>query len=76
MCDACKATGDNHFFKNADGVLYKNRLYQVFCDGVAKITLCRIHDIELFRTGELRFLEKNLVLANHIATNNAFFAYG
>lgn len=76
MCDACRASGENFVFKNRDSSLYKNSLYQVYRDGIAKITLCRIHDIELFRQGEFKFLEKNLTLANHIASTNAFFAYG
>ena len=76
MCDACRAQGQNYVYKNRDSSLFKNRLYQVYRDGVAKLTLCRIHDIELFRVGEFRFLENNLTLANQIAGNNAFFAYG
>ncbi|MFT6071073.1 MAG: hypothetical protein ACJAT2_002062 [Bacteriovoracaceae bacterium] len=76
MCDACRADGQNYVFKNKDSNLYKNRLYQVYRDGVAKITLCRIHDIELFRVGEHRFLQRNLVLANKMVSNNRFFSYG
>lgn len=76
MCDACRAEGQNYVFKNKDSNLYKNRLYQVYRDGVAKITLCRIHDIELFRVGEYRFLQSNLTLANKMVGNNSFFSYG
>ena len=76
MCDACRADGQNYVFKNKDSSLYKNRLYKVYQDGVAKITLCRIHDIELFRVGEFRFLKENLSLANQVAGNNRFFSYG
>ena len=76
MCDACRAKGQNYVFRNKDSNLYTNRLYQIYRDGVAKLVLCRIHDIELFHSGEFRFLEKNLDLANKIAGNNRFFAYG
>lgn len=76
MCDACRAQGDNYVFRNKDSSLYTNRLYQIYMDGVAKLLLCRIHDIELFHYGEYRFLEKNLDLANKIAGNNRFFSYG
>ena len=76
MCDACRSQGENYVFRNKDSNLYTNRLYQIYKDGVAKITLCRIHDIELFHFGEYRFLEKNLELASNIANDNRFFAYG
>ena len=66
----------NYVFRNKDSNLYTNRLYQVYRDGVAKLVLCRIHDIELFHSGEFRFLEKNLDLANKIANNNRYFSYG
>lgn len=76
MCDACRATGENYVYRNKDSNLYTNRLYQVYKDGVAKLTLCRIHDIQLFQQGEYVFLQKNLDLANVIASNNRFFSYG
>ena len=76
MCDACRAEGKNFVFRNKDSNLYNNRLYQVYLDGVAKLLLCRIHDIELFHHGEYRFLERNLNLANKIAKKSRFFAYG
>lgn len=76
MCDVCRAEGQNYVFKNKDTNLYKNRLYQVYRDGVAKITLCRIHDIELFRIGENRFLQNNLILASQMTRDNRFFSYG
>ena len=57
MCDVCESRGEDYKFLNGDkDMLREVHLYQVLIGKVVSITLCRVHDIELFKVGERRFL--------------------
>jgi len=64
MCDVCKLEGVD--WKHATGgqKLSFAKLYRVYKDQEAKVRLCQLHDIELFRFGESRFLSAHLKLAS------------
>jgi hypothetical protein len=69
MCDCCKAEGRD--LKQRLGKKQKTvkaRLYKVFVNKTASISLCPLCDIELFQIGESRFLKSHLCFANQLAS--------
>ena len=67
MCDVCKLNGEDYKFKTNSTTLFPVTLYKVFAKKAVTIKLCRIHDIELWRKGEIWFLSSNLKLAYKLA---------
>ena len=67
MCDVCKAEGIDYQFRTNCDYLYETKLYKVYKGKIARVLLCRLHDIELFRKGELRFLRQYIRLAHKLA---------
>lgn len=75
MCDVCSAEGKDWKFMNGEhSNLVRSRLYNIYEGKVAHLSLCLIHDIELFMMGEHRFLEEHLSLARQLATQKEKFA--
>jgi len=74
MCDICK-TENLNYAKNTEEryPFVKASLHKVFVNSRALVTLCRVHDIELFRFGEGRFLRKYQNFSHHIASNSLKF---
>tara|TARA_B100000927_G_C16314028_1_gene408614 strand:+ start:523 stop:750 length:228 start_codon:yes stop_codon:yes gene_type:complete len=64
MCDLCKSKGLKK--EQLNGIkssrTYQIILNQVFVGKSVEITLCYLHDIELFKKGERRFVSNNLEL--------------
>lgn len=72
MCDCCNAEGRDHSFKcGPRNKIIQNRLYKVFVGRVASVKLCRLCDIQLFRTGETRFLASNIRFAQSLVASNS-----
>ncbi|MAF77370.1 MAG: hypothetical protein CME63_09595 [Halobacteriovoraceae bacterium] len=71
MCDCCKAEGRNSQFICGDGPLKMAHLYKVYMGRTASVKLCRLCDIELFKTGESRFLQRNIKFAQYLYTSKA-----
>ena len=71
MCDCCKAEGRDSAFTCGDSKLKSANLYKVYMGRTASVKLCRLCDIELFRTGENRFLQNNIKFAQHLFTSKA-----
>ncbi|MGB0453947.1 MAG: hypothetical protein ACPGJV_09550 [Bacteriovoracaceae bacterium] len=68
MCDICKSMGDDYRHRNGPKrpQLYHRKLYRVFRHHLVHISLCYIHDIELFLLGEKEFLKRNVRYANRL----------
>mgnify|MGYP001197774070 CR=1 FL=1 len=62
MCDVCKSKGLAKTMLNGSKENYSvtTMLYQVFLGKRVEIELCYLHDIELFKKGERRFISTNL----------------
>ena len=62
MCDICKSKGIAKDFLNGRKSSYsvKAMLHQVFLGKRVEIELCYLHDVELFKKGERRFISSNL----------------
>ena len=57
MCDVCKKNNvDYRFINGRKNHLIPSQFYQVQVGKVSVLRLCYLHDIELFRLGERRFL--------------------
>ena len=69
MCDVCNALGIDYKFKNGPthDQLYFDTLYRIYRDKLVKVKMCFLHDLELFRLGEKKFLENNLDFAREVA---------
>jgi hypothetical protein len=75
MCDVCDADGVNWRFKvGKHKTLAKARLYNVYDSRTAVVTLCVIHDIELFTLGEKKFISKHPKLALKLAQEKQKYA--
>lgn len=75
MCDVCKAEGSDWQFRNGmERPLSRSKLYGVYEGRVAQLSLCLIHDIELFMTGEKKFLVKHPKLAMNLLEQKEKFA--
>ena len=71
MCDCCKAEGRNVQLRCGDTPMKAARLYKVYVGRVASVKLCRLCDIQLFKSGESRFLEANIHFAQNLFTSNS-----
>lgn len=72
MCDCCKAEGRDVRQRCGDGSPIRTaRLYKVYVGSVASVKLCRLCDIQLFRSGESRFLEANIRFAQNLFSSKA-----
>lgn len=71
MCDCCKAEGRNVQQRCGDAKISHARLYKVYVGRVASVKLCRLCDIQLFKSGESRFLEANINFAQGLFTSKA-----
>jgi hypothetical protein len=62
MCDVCKSKGLVKELLNGEKKSYSVSivLFQVFLGKRVEIELCYLHDIELFKKGERRFISGNL----------------
>jgi hypothetical protein len=75
MCDVCKAEGLDYKFMNGKrSQLVKVNLHKVFVGRVARVQLCRVHDIQLFTQGEQQFLIDHIDLARSIVEKKSEFA--
>ncbi len=61
MCDVCKAAGtDSELLNGPDkSGMQVRKLFKVYKDGPARITVCYYHDMQLFLLGEKNFLIAN-----------------
>ncbi len=71
MCDCCKAEGRDPQFLCGDTPMRSANLYKVYMGRTASVKLCRLCDIELFKTGENRFLQNNIKFAQHLFTSKS-----
>lgn len=74
MCDLCKVNNLDYKFRNNSDKLNINFLNNVFANNRAKIRLCKICDIQLFRVGEKNFLKNNVDLAEEIFNNRSRYS--
>jgi len=60
MCDVCKKNKiDYRFLNGKKSALSPAQFYQVQVGKTSVLRLCYLHDIELFRVGERRFLSQH-----------------
>ncbi len=71
MCDCCKAEGRDPRFLCGDTPFRSAHLYKVYMGRTASVKLCRLCDIELFKGGENRFLQKNIKFAQHLFSSKS-----
>lgn len=72
MCDCCSAEGRDFNMRCGDGAKTRPaRLYKVYVGRVASVKLCKLCDIELFRTGESRFLASNIRFAQNLVQSQS-----
>ena len=71
MCDVCKLEGLDWVYSTGKKKLISCKLYRVYRDQEAKVKLCQLHDIELFRYGESRFLSAHLKLARLLVSRSS-----
>jgi len=58
MCDVCNSLGQDYKFLSGENRSLRDvHLYQIVAGKVVIIKLCYVHDIELFKVGERRFLD-------------------
>ena len=74
MCDVCSFEGLDWKFSNGEKKLEKVYLFRVYLGQVAALKLCYLHSIELFTTGETRFLRNYLSFAINIAENKSQYS--
>ena len=51
--------------------MHNARLYKVYVGKAANVKLCRLCDIQLFKSGESRFLEANIRFAQNLFSSNS-----
>lgn len=74
MCDVCTAEDIDWRFKvGKTSNLARGKLYNVYEGRSAYLSLCLIHDIELFMLGEKKFLAAHPKLALKLATEKEKF---
>lgn len=69
MCDVCKAS---------NGPFFKRTIHLHKSEGIV-LTLCYAHDLELFKSGQFKFLENHKSELNTIMNkipNNSLFSSG
>ena len=67
MCDVCKLNGtDPKFLNGKKTTMRKSTLYRVLVGKIATVTLCHVHDIELFHLGEKRFVLEHVELLRQL----------
>jgi hypothetical protein len=66
MCDVCNLEGLDWVFATGGKKLVKNKLYKVYTEKAAQVKLCTLHDIELFKFGEKKFLSAHLKLSRNL----------
>lgn len=59
MCDVCIKEEKDWNFSNGGKSLQRCRLYRVYVNRVAMVSLCYLHSVELFCIGESRFLSEH-----------------
>lgn len=70
MCDCCNAEGRDYKKRCGPGARTRTaRLYRVYVGRVASINLCQLCDLELFRSGESRFLANNIRFSKTLVTS-------
>ena len=69
MCDVCNLDSEDWKKKNGKNPLEGAFLHCVYIGAVAKLNLCKLHSIELFRIGESRFLRNHINLAIDLNEN-------
>lgn len=69
MCDVCNLKKIDWKFKCGEKPLEGAKLYCVYVGKIARLTLCRIHSVELFAVGEIRFLHRYIELAIDLNQN-------
>lgn len=75
MCDVCESENIDWRFKvGKTKSLARAKLYNVYDGRTASISLCLIHDIELFMIGEKKFLSQHPRLALSLAKEKEKFA--
>tara|TARA_R110002072_G_scaffold64203_5_gene159676 strand:+ start:9324 stop:9539 length:216 start_codon:yes stop_codon:yes gene_type:complete len=62
--------------KGHKGKTFKRRLYSVYQSKVALISLCYLHDIELFLSGESAFLKAHIPMAQELVTSPGKYSEG
>lgn len=72
MCDCCKAEGRDHVLRCGDAAKTRSaRLYKVYVGRTTSVNLCRLCDIQLFKSGESRFLECNIRFAQNLFSSRS-----
>jgi len=70
VCVVCDLYHVDWRFKNGKFTkLVKVNLFRVFSKKVANLDLCRLHDLEIFKIGEVRFLANYMKLVEDIEKN-------
>ncbi len=68
MCDVCRSEEEDWTFRNGEKSKITNvKFYRVYQGREAKANLCHLHAIELFTSGETRFLRSHLAFARFLA---------
>ena len=75
MCDVCTSEGIDWSFANGSKhtKLTTAKFHNVYIGRVAQVKLCRIHDIQLFSLGEVRFLAAHISLAKTLVSKRSDF---
>ncbi len=74
MCDVCRSEDEDWAFRNGERKkLNSVKLYRVYQGREASAQMCHLHAIELFTTGETRFLRAHLSFARFLATRSQRF---
>lgn len=76
MCNVCDLNNENWKLKCGDRPLEGAYLYCVYVGTTARLNLCRLHSIELFSIGEIRFLQKHIKLAIDLNQNKRQYSSG
>lgn len=76
MCDICTTVGLEWKFINGKekNKLYRVRLFRVYQDRIAVVSMCHIHAIELFILGEQRFLRNYPKFSQRLALETSRFS--
>ena len=72
MCDVCKAEGrDFRLSCGLHAVTREAKIYRAFVGKVITVKVCRICDIQLFKLGEMRFLQNNVQFSHHLVSTRS-----
>lgn len=69
MCDVCRSEEEDWAFHNGEKTkLTPVKFYRVYQGREARAQLCHLHAIELFTSGETRFIRAHIPFGRMLAT--------